>query len=212
MVKLEIQIRLWIIALMKNKIQKNPTLPCSADAHSHQVPGEGWEENLKYLNGFTEGFATDIWASLTPFTSVWHLFYKIRRWWKGETKAMLAFQFLVLPVQDTSSQMFWGLWVLFLFFFYSWYQKLFFGVFLSDLFSLSVLFKKQVCIPRGKLRVGQWMWSSCSFSGHVAALLLWDAPGSRGSHQGVGSCIQGAGPVFPHQMGYSGFVCLFFLI
>lgn len=174
MLKLEIQIQLWIIALKsKNKFRKIQLSPCSADVHSHWIPGEGWEENLKYLNGFTEGFATEIWASLTPFTSVWHLLYKIRRWWKGETKAMLAFQFLVLPVQDTSSQMFWGLWV----FFYSWYQKLllFFVFFFCDLFSLSVLSEKQVCIPRGKLHVGPWMWSSCSSSGHVAALLLWDA-------------------------------------
>lgn len=67
---------------------------------------------------------------------------------------MLAFQFLVLPVQDTSSQMFWGLWGWF--FFLQLISKGFFFLF-CDLFLLPVLFKKQVCIPRGKLHVGQWM-------------------------------------------------------
>lgn len=144
--------------------EKSNSPPCSADAHSHWVLGEGWEENLKYLSGFTEGFATEIWASLTPFTSVWHLFYKIRRWWKGETEAMLAFQFLVLPVQDTSSQMFWGLWVGF-FFFLQLISKVVLGFF-CDLFLLSVLFKKQVCIPRGKLHGG----SGCEV--HVLSLAM----------------------------------------
>lgn len=100
--------------------------PCSADAHSQRVPGEGWEENLKYLSGFTEGFATEIWASLTPFTSVWHLLYKIRRWWKGETKAMLAFQFLVLACARHLQPDVLGF--VGCCFFYSWYQKYFFLV------------------------------------------------------------------------------------
>lgn len=197
MVKLEIHIQPWIIALIKNKFRKIQLSPCSADAHSPRVPGEGWEENLKYLSGFTEGFATEIWASLTPFTSVWHLLYKIRRWWKGETKAMLAFQFLVLPVQDTSSQMFWGLWGCFVlvFFFYSWYQKLFWGFFVTCF--RYQCFLQSRCVSQGAVDVKLmfFLWPCCCSCEVLEAALapsrVWD-------------------PAFPLQMGYSGFVCLFF--
>lgn len=75
----------------------------------------------------------------------------------GGTKAMLAFQFLMLPVQDTSSQ---TLWV----FFTADIKSIF-----CDLFSLSVLLKKQVCIPRGKAPSGAmdvkfviFIWPCCS--------------------------------------------------
>lgn len=185
MVKLEIQIQLWIIALKsKNKFRKIQLSPCSADVHSHRIPGEGWEENLKYLNGFTEGFATEIWASLTPFTSVWHLLYKIRRWWKGETKAMLAFQFLVLPVQDTSSQMFWGLWGFFL--------QLISKVVVVFFFFFVTCFRYQCflksrCVSQG----GSSMWGrGCEVHVLPLAMLqhcsceMLNCTGSRGSHQG----------------------------
>lgn len=210
MVKLEIQIQLWIIALKsKNKFRKIQLSPCSADVHSHRIPGEGWEENLKYLNGFTEGFATEIWASLTPFTSVWHLLYKIRRWWKGETKAMLAFQFLVLPVQDTSSQMFWGLWGFFLQLISKVVVFVFF--FLWLVFVISAFWKAGV-YPKGEAPCGAvdvkfmfFLWPCCSTAPVRCSTAQAAVAPTR-----VGSCIRGAGPAVPHQMGYSGFVCLFF--
>lgn len=80
----------------------------------------------------------------------------------GGTKATLAFQFLVLAVQDTCSQMSWVLWG-------SFFLQLISRVFLCDLFSLSVLFAKQVCIPRGKAPSGAvdvkfiiMIWPCCS--------------------------------------------------
>lgn len=105
------------------------------------------------------GFATEMERQTLP--PLLDLALNLRNRVMGRAKAMLAFQFMVLPVQDTSNSC--------CFFFTADIKSIF-----CDLFSLSVLFAKQVRIPKGEAPAGA-VDVKFVFTSHVAAPLLGDA-------------------------------------
>lgn len=170
----------------KKKKAKQPRIgvfTCSVRMHSHRVL-QGrlqWDKDLEYLSGLT-----DVWLVLLrrwraePYLSLLDLALNLRNRVMGRAKAMLAFQFMVLPVQDTSNSYFF-----FLFFFYSRYQK----YFLWLVFIISA-FRKAGAYPKGES--SSW-GSGCEVHLYqpccsTAPARCWAARADRGSREGVG-CI-----------------------
>lgn len=126
----------------------------------------------------------------------------------GHTKAMLAFQFLVLPVQDTSSQLvcvLCSVWVFFTADIKSF--KLFFGWlvvrFVVICFCYQCFFKKQVCIPKGKAlsgtRDGKFITIQPCCSAAPLRCSTAQADHGLALSQGVGACPGHAEEAAAHQ-------------
>lgn len=147
--------------------------------HSHRVL-QGrlqWDKDLEYLSGLTDlltGFATEMERQTLP--PLLDLALNLRNRVMGRAKAMLAFQFMVLPVQDTSNSCC---------FFYSRYQK----YFLWLVFIISA-FCKAGAYPKG----GSSSWGSgCEvrlYQPHCSTApgRCWTTWADPGSCEGV-SCI-----------------------